>query len=213
MCDRFSVDGFRTRAALVIRRRVLGVRVAKGKNRGRERERPGDVNSPGVAPLTWVLGRRASPVPPWTRTWCNGPRVPALRTQSAHLHTHTVFPAPRNHLDVPFSLPRFFPLATEPQYPQPDHPGGAGSKTIGRKPITHTKPLRFLSFYVCCVPPTYDTHTCIRFPLLLSRLPCITRTLVCVCVFSISLFRLHGARTFGTQHLNFPDLLSFNSAN
>ena len=42
MCDRFSADGFRTRAARVIRRRVLGVRVAKGKNRGRERERPGD---------------------------------------------------------------------------------------------------------------------------------------------------------------------------
>ena len=42
MCDRFSADGFRTRAARVIRRRVLGVRVAKGKDRGRERERPGD---------------------------------------------------------------------------------------------------------------------------------------------------------------------------
>ena len=54
-----------------------------------------------------------------------------------HTHTHTVFPAPRNHLDVPFSLSRFSPLATEPQDPPPDHPGGAGSKTIGRKPITH----------------------------------------------------------------------------
>ena len=31
MCDRFSADGFRTRAARVIRRRVLGVRVAKWK--------------------------------------------------------------------------------------------------------------------------------------------------------------------------------------
>ena len=31
MCDRFSADGFRTRAAMVIRRRVLGVRVTKGK--------------------------------------------------------------------------------------------------------------------------------------------------------------------------------------
>ena len=31
MSDRFSADGFRTRAARVIRRRVLGVRVAKGK--------------------------------------------------------------------------------------------------------------------------------------------------------------------------------------
>ena len=39
MCDRFSADGFRTRAVRVIRRRVLGVRAAKGKNRERERER------------------------------------------------------------------------------------------------------------------------------------------------------------------------------
>ena len=31
MCDRVSADGFRTRAARVIRRRVLGVRATKGK--------------------------------------------------------------------------------------------------------------------------------------------------------------------------------------
>ena len=31
MCDRFLADGFRTRAARVIRRRVLGVRATKGK--------------------------------------------------------------------------------------------------------------------------------------------------------------------------------------
>ena len=31
MCDRFSADGFRTRAARVIRRRVLGVRATKVK--------------------------------------------------------------------------------------------------------------------------------------------------------------------------------------
>ena len=29
------------------------------------------VSSPGVAPLTWVLGRPASPVLPWTRTWAS----------------------------------------------------------------------------------------------------------------------------------------------
>ena len=106
----------------------------------------------------------------------NGHRVPALRKHSAHLHTHLVFPASGNHLDVPFPSFRFPFRSPEPQYPPPDHPGGAGSKTIGRKPITHTKPLRSLSFYVCCVPPTYDTHTCFRFPLLLSRLPCIKYT-------------------------------------
>ena len=36
-----------------------------------------DVNPPGVAPLTWVLGRRASPVPIWTRT-----RPSSLPTQA-----------------------------------------------------------------------------------------------------------------------------------
>ena len=40
-CGRVSADGFRTRAARVIRRRVLGVRATKGKT-GKGREgRPG----------------------------------------------------------------------------------------------------------------------------------------------------------------------------
>ena len=37
MCDRFSADGFRTRAVRFIRRRVLGVRTTKRENRGREK--------------------------------------------------------------------------------------------------------------------------------------------------------------------------------
>ena len=49
VCDRFSADGFRTRAARVIRRRELGLGRPKGKNRGRERERPGG---------SWALGKR-----------------------------------------------------------------------------------------------------------------------------------------------------------
>ena len=40
--DRFSADGFRTRAARVIRWRVLGVRAAKGETEGRRAGRPGD---------------------------------------------------------------------------------------------------------------------------------------------------------------------------
>ena len=36
MCDRFSADGFRTRATRVIRCRVLGVRVTKRENRKKE---------------------------------------------------------------------------------------------------------------------------------------------------------------------------------
>ena len=42
ICDRFSADGFRTRAVRVIRRRVLGVRVAKGKTGEGGEVRPGD---------------------------------------------------------------------------------------------------------------------------------------------------------------------------
>ena len=124
----------------------------------------------------------------------------------AHTYTHTPFP---QRPGTTWTSPSLFLGSSlwslEPQYPPPDHPGGAGSKTIGRKPITHTKLLFFPSFYVCCVPPTYDTHTCIRFPLLLSRLPCTTSTLVRVCVFPISIFRFHGAQNFGTLRLNFPD--------
>ena len=42
MCDRVSADGFRTCAVRVIRRRVLGVRVAKGKTWKWGKVRPGD---------------------------------------------------------------------------------------------------------------------------------------------------------------------------
>ena len=47
MCDRFSADGFRTRAARVIRWRVLGVRVAKGKTERMRAGRPGDSRTRG----------------------------------------------------------------------------------------------------------------------------------------------------------------------
>ena len=49
MCDRFSADGFRTRAVRVIRWRVLGFGLPKGKT-GKERMgRPGG---------SWALGKR-----------------------------------------------------------------------------------------------------------------------------------------------------------
>ena len=49
MCDRFSADGFRTRAARVIRRRVLGFGGQMEKPGKREGGRPGD---------SWALGKR-----------------------------------------------------------------------------------------------------------------------------------------------------------
>ena len=102
------------------------------------------------------------------------------------------------------------------QKPQPELEGATagagravqtlpGSKAIGRNPITQTKLLLSPFFCVCCVPPTHRTHTCIRFPLLLSRFPRIKLTLVRVCVFPISLFRFHGAPNFGILRLKFPD--------
>ena len=48
-CGRVSADGFRTRAARVIRRRVLGVRATKGKTGKGGTGRPGD---------SWALGKR-----------------------------------------------------------------------------------------------------------------------------------------------------------
>ena len=49
MCDRFSAVGFRTRAARVIRRRVLGIRATKRKTGKVIRGRPGG---------SWALGKR-----------------------------------------------------------------------------------------------------------------------------------------------------------
>ena len=42
ICDRFSADGFRTRATRVIRWRVLGVRTTKGETERRGTGRPGE---------------------------------------------------------------------------------------------------------------------------------------------------------------------------
>ena len=83
----------------------------------------------------------------------------------AHTYTHIpLFPRPGITWTFPLSSPVFPFGQPNPKYPPPDHPGGAGSKTIGRKPITHTKLLPFPFFCVCCVPPTHRTHTCFRFP-------------------------------------------------
>ena len=46
-CNRFSADGFRTRATRVIRWRVLGVRATKGETERRRAGRPGDSRTLG----------------------------------------------------------------------------------------------------------------------------------------------------------------------
>ena len=57
--DRFSADGFRTRATRVIRWRVLGVLAAKGETEGRRAGRPGDFRMRGKR-CVWVVGRCVS---------------------------------------------------------------------------------------------------------------------------------------------------------
>ena len=131
----------------------------------------------------------------------------------AHTYTHTVPPRQGTTWTFPLSFSVFPLWSPEPQFPPPDHPDGAGSKTIGRKPITHTKLPLSPFFCVCCVPPTHHTHTCIPFPLLLSRLPHKQITCFRVCVFSITLSRNHGALNFGTLHPISLSLLSFDSTN
>ena len=86
----------------------------------------------------------------------SGPR-PA-DTKRTPTHTHTVFPAPRNHLDVPFSLSRFFPLIARTPLPAAGSPGRRGFENH-RPKTDHTYKLLLSPFFcVCCVPPT-TLHT------------------------------------------------------
>ena len=85
----------------------------------------------------------------------SGPR-PA-DTERTPTHTHR-FPSAQEPPGRPLLSFPVFPLwSPEPQFPPPDHPDGAGSKTIGRKPITHTKLLLSrTSTRVAC--PRHTTH-------------------------------------------------------
>ena len=77
-----------------------------------------------------------------------------MRTQSAHLHTHTPFSQRPGITWTSCSPFPGFPFGRpNPKYPPPDHPGGAGSKTIDRNPITCTKVLLSPFFFGCSVPP------------------------------------------------------------
>ena len=106
----------------------------------------------------------------------------------AHTYTHTPF-SQRPGITWTFPLPfPVFPFGRpNPKYPPPDHPGGAGSKPIGRKPITHTKAPFSQFLFVCFVPTTHRTHTCNRFPFHSGYHDCpvLTVHLPC-CVFSIT---------------------------
>ena len=104
-----------------------------------------------------------------------------LHTGHTHTHTHRFPMRPeitwtsRSH-----SFGSTFGR-TNPKHPPPDHPGGAGSCTITRKPTGCTKVPLFSFFFVCFVPLAYHTHT----PYGLGHFE--------FCVFSRSLFRVNGA--------------------
>ena len=105
----------------------------------------------------------------------------------AHTYTHTpLFPRPGTSWTFPLSFPVFPLWPPNPSTRRRITRAARVRKPSAENPITHTKLLTFPPFYVCCVPPTYDTHTCFLFPLLLSRLPCNTRTLgLCLRLFEI----------------------------
>ena len=171
MCDRFSADGFRTLAVRVIRRRVLGFDGQREKPRERERDFQ-------VIPGRWENG-----VCVYVCALC--PQGGDPRAVS-HLHTHTPFSAPRNQLDVPFSLSRFFPLVTRTPSTRRRITRAARVRKPSAETRSHIQKFSFFRSSTCVVPPTHHTHTCIRFPLLLPRLPC-TRYLASV----FASFRLH----------------------
>ena len=154
---------------------------------------------------------------PRTSALAAGKRETALGSQPcghrAHTYTHTPFFRRQGITWTNLSPFPGFPFGhPNPKYPPPDHQGGVGSKTIGRKPITHTKVLFSTFFFVCCVPPTYHTHKCIRFLFHSCYHDCPLRSwYTCVCVFSNSPFRIHGATELRTPHLNTSDLFSFDS--
>ena len=84
------------------------------------------------------------------------PSGPRPSEPTAHTYTHTHTPSiMRQGITWTSSSHSFgfcFPFGRpNPKYPPPDHPGGAGSKTIGRNPITHTKVSFAPFFFVCFV--------------------------------------------------------------
>ena len=105
---------------------------------------------------------------PSTSALAVGERETALGSppcgHKVHTYTHTPFPQRPGITWTSLSPFPGFPFGRlNPKYPPPDHPGGASSKPIGRKPITHTKVLFSPFFVVSCVPLTHHAHTCIRF--------------------------------------------------
>ena len=133
-----------------------------------------------------------------------------MRTQITHLHTHTVFPAPRDHLDVPVTLSRFPLWSPEPQVPAAGSPWRRGFENH-RPKTDHT--YRSSLFHVFLrVLRTPDTPHTYLYPLSLSswlkRLPRNSS-----CTLALRLFESPFSESWCTEVWNpasdFPGLTLF----
>ena len=78
--------------------------------------------------------------------------------QRAHTYTHTPFSQRPGITWTSCSPFTGFPFGSpNPKYPPPDHPGGAGSCTIGRNPILRTE-VHFSRSHSCVLYPRHTTH-------------------------------------------------------
>ena len=130
---------------------------------------------------------------------------PALRTQSAHLHTHRS-PAPRNHLDVPSLFPGFSPLVARTPVPAARSPGRRGFENHRPKTDhTHkTSPFPVLP-HVLRTPGTPHTYVHSLASLAITIAPYLTDLLPC-----LRLFEYPFSESWCTEPWNpAPDFLEF----
>ena len=124
----------------------------------------------------------------------------------AHTYTHTAFPAPRNHLDVPFSLSRFFPLVARTPVPAAGSPGRRGFENH-RPKTDHTYKLLLFTVLlrVLRTPDTPHTYLHSLSPLAITIARYHDQLLPC-----LRLFDYHFSESWCTELWNpAPDFLEF----
>ena len=125
----------------------------------------------------------------------------------AHTYTHThCFPRDQEPPGRPLLSFPVFPFGR----PNPSTRRRITRTARVRKPSaenrSHIQTFFFPRSSACVVYPRHTAHIlAFAFPSCYHDCPVPHFTLVRVCVFSISLFRFHGAQNFGTLRLNFPD--------
>ena len=147
---------------------------------------------------------------PRTSASAVGERETALGSQPcrhrAHTYSHTPFSQrPGTTWTSPSLFPDFSPLVARTPVPAAGSPGRRGFENHRPKTDHTYKTFPFpVLLRVLRTPDTPHTHLHSLSSLAITIVQ-YTITRFCVCVFSRSLFRFHGARNFGTLHLIFPD--------